>query len=52
MNVHEYQAKALLRAFGAPVPAGQLATTPAEAHQAATQLGAPLHTPAWHVSPA
>ena len=31
MNVHEYQAKALLAEFGVPVPAGVLATTPAEA---------------------
>jgi succinyl-CoA synthetase beta subunit len=42
MNVHEYQAKALLRAFGAPVPAGELATTPGEARQAAAALGAPV----------
>ena len=27
MNVHEYQAKALLREFGVPVPEGRLATT-------------------------
>jgi succinyl-CoA synthetase beta subunit len=29
VNVHEYQAKALLREYGVPVPAGTLATTPA-----------------------
>ena len=39
MNVHEYQAKALLREFGAPVPEGQLATTPGEAEEAARALG-------------
>jgi succinyl-CoA synthetase beta subunit len=39
MNVHEYQAKALFRAYGVPVPDGQLATTPAEAEQAARALG-------------
>jgi succinyl-CoA synthetase beta subunit len=42
MNVHEYQAKALLRAFGAPVPAGELATTPAEARDRAQKLGVPV----------
>ncbi len=40
MNVHEYQAKALLRDFGVAVPPGRLATTPAEAEQAARDLDA------------
>jgi succinyl-CoA synthetase beta subunit len=40
VNVHEYQAKALLRDFGVAVPPGRLATTPAEAEQAARDLGA------------
>ncbi len=40
MNVHEYQAKALLREFGVAVPQGRLATTPAEAEEAARALGA------------
>jgi succinyl-CoA synthetase beta subunit len=39
MNVHEYQAKALFRTYGVPVPDGELATTPAEAEQAARALG-------------
>ena len=39
MNVHEYQAKALLRDFGVAVPEGILATTPAEAEAAARELG-------------
>ncbi|MDJ0869618.1 MAG: ADP-forming succinate--CoA ligase subunit beta [Myxococcota bacterium] len=39
MNVHEYQAKGLLRDYGVPVPEGQLATTPAEAESAARALG-------------
>jgi len=39
VNVHEYQAKALLRDFGVAVPAGRLATTPAEAAAAARELG-------------
>jgi len=38
VNVHEYQAKDLLREYGVPVPAGALATTPAEAEQAARSL--------------
>jgi succinyl-CoA synthetase beta subunit len=38
VNVHEYQAKALLREYGVPVPAGALATTPAEAEDAARSL--------------
>ena len=38
MNVHEYQAKELLREYGVPVPAGTLATTPAEAEVAARAL--------------
>ncbi len=39
MNVHEYQAKALFRDYGVAVPEGELATTPAEAAQAARKLG-------------
>jgi succinyl-CoA synthetase beta subunit len=42
VNVHEYQAKALLREFGVAVPNGRLATTPAEAEEAARALGAPV----------
>jgi succinyl-CoA synthetase beta subunit len=40
VNVHEYQAKALLREYGVPVPAGTLATTPAEAEAATRGLSA------------
>jgi succinyl-CoA synthetase beta subunit len=39
VNVHEYQAKGLLREFGVAVPNGRLATTPAEAEEAARALG-------------
>ena len=39
MNVHEYQAKGLLREFGLDVPAGALATTAAEARRAAEEIG-------------
>lgn len=39
MNVHEYQAKALLRDYGIEVPPGRLATTPEEASSAAADIG-------------
>ncbi len=39
MNVHEYQAKQLLRDYGVAVPEGRLATTPQEAEAAAVELG-------------
>jgi succinyl-CoA synthetase beta subunit len=42
MNVHEYQAKAVLRAFSAPVANGFPAFTPEEAAEAARKLGGPL----------
>jgi succinyl-CoA synthetase beta subunit len=42
MNVHEYQAKALLRDYGVSVPEGKLATTPAEAEAAAQALDTPV----------
>jgi len=42
MNIHEYQAKAVLRAFGAPVPRGKPAFTVDEAVAAAKELGGPV----------
>jgi succinyl-CoA synthetase beta subunit len=39
VKIHEYQAKALLREFGVPVPAGEVAETPAEARAVAARLG-------------
>jgi succinyl-CoA synthetase beta subunit len=39
MNLHEYQARELLRAAGIPVPPGDVATTPAQARQIAERLG-------------
>ena len=39
MNIHEYQARDILRRFGVPVPAGDVASTPEEAERIATQLG-------------
>ena len=38
MNIHEYQAKSLLRDYGAPVSEGHVATTPDEAVAAARKL--------------
>ena len=42
MNIHEYQAKAVLRAFAAPVSNGRPAFTPEEAEAAAKELGGSL----------
>ena len=39
MNIHEYQARELLRAAGIPVPDGDVATTPAEVEAIAQRLG-------------
>ena len=39
MNLHEYQAKALLQQGGLPVPEGQVAATEADALQVASSLG-------------
>ena len=39
MNIHEYQAKDILRANGIPVPPGEVATTPDEAVQIAEKYG-------------
>ena len=39
MNVHEYQAKDLLREYGVAVPPGEVATTPAEAEEVARRIG-------------
>jgi succinyl-CoA synthetase beta subunit len=42
MNIHEYQAKAVLREFGVPVPRGIPAFSVDDAVKAATDLGAPV----------
>ena len=39
MNIHEYQAKEILKRFGVPVPRGVVASTPEEAKAAALELG-------------
>src|SRR5207253_8837116 len=42
MNIHEYQAKAVLREFGVPVPRGQPAFSVEEAIKAAHDIDAPV----------
>jgi succinyl-CoA synthetase beta subunit len=42
MNIHEYQAKALLAKFGVAVPRGGVAYTVKEAEEAAQELGGPV----------
>jgi len=39
MNIHEYQAREILRSHGIPVPAGEIATTPERAGEIAAGLG-------------
>ncbi len=43
MNIHEYQAKELLRKFGVPVLQGHVAWTPDEAEAAARKLPGPVY---------
>ncbi|WP_298296164.1 ADP-forming succinate--CoA ligase subunit beta [uncultured Litoreibacter sp.] len=42
MNIHEYQAKALLRSYGAPVSDGRVVTRAEDAKTAAGELDGPL----------
>ena len=42
MNIHEYQAKALLRSYGAPVSDGRLVLRAEDAKTAAGELDGPL----------
>jgi succinyl-CoA synthetase beta subunit len=42
MNIHEYQAKAVLREFGAPVARGIAVFSAAEVEKAARELGGPV----------
>ena len=39
MNIHEYQAKEILKRYGVPVPVGKVASTLAEVKSAAAELG-------------
>ncbi|MCV4697997.1 hypothetical protein OFB92_33305, partial [Escherichia coli] len=42
MNIHEYQAKAVLREFGVPVGRGKAIMSADEAEAAARELGGPV----------
>ncbi len=42
MKIHDYQAKELLQAAGAPVPRGVVVSSPAEAQTAFDQIGGPV----------
>jgi succinyl-CoA synthetase beta subunit len=42
VKIHEYQAKAILRRYGVPVPAGEVAHTPPEVAEIARRLGGPV----------
>jgi len=42
VNLHEYQAKEILRAHGVNIPPGRIATTPAEAEAIAKEYGVPV----------
>ena len=42
MNIHEHQAKAVLKGFGVPVSRGEAVTTPQDARKAAETLGSKL----------
>ena len=42
MNIHEYQAKEILRRYGIPIPRGEVATAPAEARRIAESYGGPV----------
>jgi succinyl-CoA synthetase beta subunit len=42
MNIHEYQAKAVLKEFGVPVPRGKAVFSAEEAEAAARELGGPV----------
>jgi succinyl-CoA synthetase beta subunit len=42
VNIHEYQAKDILRALGVPIPPGEIATTADEAEAIARKIGKPV----------
>ena len=39
MNLHEYQAKDILRTYGIPIPPGEIATSPAQVEAIAAKIG-------------
>jgi succinyl-CoA synthetase beta subunit len=42
VNLHEYQAKDILRGYGVPIPRGEVATSPEQAEAIATRYGTPV----------
>jgi succinyl-CoA synthetase beta subunit len=42
VNIHEYQAKDILRRYGVPIPPGEVATTPEQAEAIARKYGKPV----------
>lgn len=42
MNIHEYQAKQILKKYGVPVPHGRVCATPEEVFSAAKEMGTPV----------
>jgi succinyl-CoA synthetase beta subunit len=42
VNLHEYQAKEILRGYGVAIPPGEVATTPEQAEAIAARFGAPV----------
>lgn len=49
MNIHEYQGKQILKQFGVSIPSGKVATSPAEAVEAATDIQAETWAETWAV---
>lgn len=49
MNIHEYQGKQILKQFGVSIPSGEVATTPAEAVEAASKIQAETGSETWAV---
>jgi succinyl-CoA synthetase beta subunit len=42
VKLHEYQSKRIFAEYGVPIPAGDVATTPAQAREIAKRLGGPV----------
>ncbi len=42
MNLHEYQSKRIFADHGIPIPVGEVALTPADAREIASQFGVPV----------
>ncbi|MFO7932771.1 MAG: ADP-forming succinate--CoA ligase subunit beta [Bacteroidales bacterium] len=49
MNIHEFQAKKILKQFGVSVPVGKVASTPEEAYEAAQRIRSETGAETWAV---